>query len=594
MIDNREEFKDIAHTGEQMANVVLDFLIALLKREGYIEDFSSYAIIHHISNGGSTIQTSVSMERVDVMTELLKKHHVSFLCINNTDPLTKEQNYVFVMKDIKSVRNSFDEIQKEFQILLDNEKKEVMPQTFLSLYKNEKVGVIDNLTSEEVLAFREVSKEYEFQYTVATGEKKGTYCIYCSDLKMLKNAMMDVSYYFSGEKGQKYETNLKNYIDNIHAFTERINKVPEGKRLYLVDAKEPRHFVSITNKEFISHSINLEVERMPGGRSREVLADTLYKTYDIRQTDQLLTIAKAMKIPIFLSQQEFPLVSSILKKGEAILSENYMEQMENLKEFLKKSKSVLRKEPIYKNALEYKHMIGYVGIPKNVIQILEQMEMKDIVIVGNDIAFLKERKGEIDAILEPLLFQDLDPLQRKEAELFYNGVGDLVISREPMEPQYILNGSYPNYVLKNSEKGLTVFIDGKQDMFIARDTPDFQTTAISILETIEHPVILSEGEMYSEDRMNYIKSRAYENVVNEALRVFRCQEKLEKKELHSYNGQNDKDLTDAQKEALKRNVRYNIEERVVDSKSDRDLMERKVDGALSRKRELEIGKLLEM
>lgn len=594
MNETREEFKNIANTGEQVAGAIADFLTALLRRQGYIEDFDAYAIVNHVSNGGSTIQTSVSVERVNMMSELLKKHHVSYLCVNNTDPLTREQNYVFIMKDTKSVRNSFGEIQKEFQILLDIEKKELTPQSFASLFKGEKIGVMDNLTPEEILAFREVSKDYEFLFTVVTGEKRGTHCIYCSNPKMLKEAMMDVSYHFTQEKGQEYEAALQNYVVSTNSFTKRAGSVPKDEVLYLVDAKDLRHFISITNKEFTSHSVNLETERLPGGRSREILADTMYKSYNISNTEQLLVMAKAMRTPVFLSQQEFGLVSGIAKSGEAILVKDYAERFKPLQESLKKSKSVLAKQPVYKNALDYQPMEGYVGLPKETIRILEQMELKDVLIIENDIAFPKAKKQEIDTILEALLYQNLSPLERKEAELFYSGAGDLVVSKEPAEAQYILNPDHPDYVIKNSEKGLTVFIDGKQDMFIARETPDFPTTALAILKQIEHPVILSEGEMYSENKQTYIEYRAYDNIPNEAMTALRFQEDLEKQELHMENPLKYENLTEKQQEALKRNEKYQMYEMTMDGKEEKDLMNKQMEKLLNRQKQQEMNQSPDM
>ena len=57
MIDNREEFRNIANATEQMTTAFADFLTALLKRQGFIEDFDAYDIVKYVSEGGSTIQT---------------------------------------------------------------------------------------------------------------------------------------------------------------------------------------------------------------------------------------------------------------------------------------------------------------------------------------------------------------------------------------------------------------------------------------------------------------------------------------------------------------------------------------------------------
>ena len=585
MIDNREEFKTIANTGEQIATAFADFLTALIKRQGYIEDFDAYEIVKHVSQGGNTIQTCVSMDRVDLMAELLKKEHVSYLCVNNTDPQTGENNYIFIMKDTVAVRDSFKVVQNEFQIRLDTEKKELSPQSFISLYKEQNIGTLDNLTPEEVIAFRHVSKHYDMHYTVVLGEKRGTHCIYCSNPRMLKEAMMDVSYNFSQRKGHEYETALHNHVASIQNLKERALHVPQGETLYVVDAKDPRHFISITSKNFTSHSVNLETERLPGGIEREVLADTMHKTYDINKTDELFTMVKNLKTPVFLSEKDLGLVDGIAKSGEAILVPDYADKYEKLKESLKRSQSILVREPIHKNALEYQEMEGYVHLPKDVIRTLEQMELKDVVIVHNDIAFPKAKQQEIDGILEALLYLDMKPLERREAELFYRGAGDLLVSKAPAEPQYILNPDNPSHVIKNDDKGLTVFIDGKQDMFIARDTPNFPTTAIAIFEGIKYPVILSEAEMLSEQKMTLIEYRTYNNVDNEALCALRFEESLEKQELHMEHPEKYGDLSKAQKEALERSKKYEIDEKTMDAKQEKGLLDKKMEILLNRQKQ---------
>lgn len=594
MIDTREEFKNIANAGEQMATAFADFLTALIKRQGFIEDFDAYEIVKYVSQGGSTIQTCVSLDRVDLMSELLKKHHVSYLCVNSTDPQTGESNYIFIMKNERGVRNAFSVVQQEFQLMLDTEKKEIPPQSFASLFKDENIGIVNNLTPEEILAFRNVSKHYDMRYTVTAGEKRGTHCIYCSNPRMLKEAMIDVSYNFSQKKGQEYAAALHEYVATAESFKEKAMHVPQGKTLYVVDAKDPRHFISITSRNFTSHSVNMETERMPGGVTREVLADTMHKTYDINKTDELFAMAKSLRTPIFLSEQEFSLVKGIAKSGEAILSEDFASRYDKVKEGLAKSKSVLMREPVHKNALEYQEMSGYVHLPKDVIRTLEQMEMKDVTIIHNDIAFPKSKQQEMDGILEALLYLDMKPLERREAELFYRGAGDLVISKAPTEPQYVLNPDNPRYVIKNDDKGLTVFTDGKQDRFIARDTPDFPTTAIAILESIKHPVILSEAEMMSEEKMTFIEYRTYDNVDNEALCAIRFQESLEKQDLHIENPEKYGDLSEAQKEALERSKKYEIEEKTMDSKEGKELSDKRLEKLLNRQKQQEMGQTPEM
>ena len=207
----------------------------------------------------------------------------------------------------------------------------------------------------------------------------------------------------------------------------------------------------------------------------------------------------------------------------------------------------------------------------------EQMEIEDLTIVNRDISFPKSKQQEMDGILEALLYLDMKPLERREAELFYKGAGDLVISKPPTDPQYILNPDNPSYVIKNEDKGLTVFVDGKQDMFIAHDRPDFPTTAIAIIKSIKHPVILSEAEMFSEEKKTIIEFRTYDNVENEAHCALRFAESLEKRDLHLENPEKYGYLSETQKEALERSKKYEIEEKTMDAQTGKELTDKRLE-----------------
>ena len=185
-------------------------------------------------------------------------------------------------------------------------------------------------------------------------------------------------------------------------------------------------------------------------------------------------------------------------------------------------------------------------------------------------------------------------MERREAELFYKGAGDLVISKAPTDPQYILNPDNPSYVIKNEDKGLTVFVDGKQDMFIARDTPNFPTTAIAIIESIKHPVILSEAEMFSEEKKTIIEYRTYDNVDNEAHCALRFAESLEKQELHVANPEMYGDLSEVQKEALERSKKYEINEKTMDAKTGKELTDKRLEKLLNRQKQQEMSKSPDM
>ena len=559
MIDTSSEFRTVADVTQQLSNSIIDLFTALVKKNGFIEDLEGTSIVQHMMEGGTTLQTVVSLDRVELMTELLKKNHIAFLTTTSVNPVTGEQQYVFVMKNTQNTINAFNEVQKEFQIILDADKRELNPDTFFELHKNNSIGIVDSVSKAEVLAFRNVAKHYDFKFAITSGRTEGTFAIYCSEKEQLNNAMLDVAYNMVSDRGEEYVSELNTYANNIDSWSMKIHNIADGDVLYIVDANDPRHFISVNKDEYMTHSINIQKERIPGGQTREILADTMYKAYSVERKEELIHSINLMKHPVYISQQEFNLVEKLSKNGEAILAEDFAQKYKDFKEFAKSKEVINLHRPVHKNAFEYASLDGYINLPKATILKLEEANIKGMTIIGNDIAFEKGATAEIERVLEQELYKGLTPLKKREAELFYKGAGDLMLSSPPLAAQFIISAENPNFIIKNNEKGLTVYKDGQQQSFVSRDMDGFEGMANTIIGAIHYPAILTYEEMLSPNRIDLIKAHMPSEVKNVAIDYLKSKEAREKIELHSNN--KDVKLNDRQKAALELANKYNIIEK---------------------------------
>ena len=178
-------------------------------------------------------------------------------------------------------------------------------------------------------AFREAAKGYVFEYcVVADGER---YAIVGSDAKALTCAVSDMCYNLSGELGREYEIALQNYLLQQKELVERMKPEP-GRVKYIVNKNNPANFISVDEKRITTHSVGRRPQRGADGVVRDVVYDCHHQTYEGFDKEKLMQLAKELHNPVVLSAEGFHLVRGITKTGEAVLSQDFVEQY---KKFIK-------------------------------------------------------------------------------------------------------------------------------------------------------------------------------------------------------------------------------------------------------------------
>jgi len=408
------EMQTLQETGrvvEKMADFAGSVILQLMQKQGYVEKQGIKALLDHIREGGGTLTTVVSEQRAEDFKELMKKEHIPYVEIEHIDPNTKEKSIFFVYRDCD--RMGVKEVMKQFEIALDQSCHEVDLDTFIQMTDKKSYGTVSNLTKAEVYAFREAAKRYVFNYSVvADGEK---YAVVGSDANALSCATSDMCYNLSGELGREYEIALQNYLLQQKELVERMKPEP-GQVKYIVNKNNPANFISVDEKGITTHSVGRRPKREADGVVRDVVYDCYHKTYEGFDKERLNQLVKEMHNPIILTSESFPLVKEITKTGEAVLSQDFVEQYKEFVQSMEERKPDLSILPQRKPKYRRENIVAHSNVPRKVISALVQTEMPEVYVYGYDVAYPKEAAERIDAIFEEYLYQGMEAEEKAKLQ----------------------------------------------------------------------------------------------------------------------------------------------------------------------------------
>ena len=406
------EMKTLQETGrvvEKMADFAGSVILQLMQKQGYVEKQGIKALLDHIREGGGTLTTVVSEHRAEDFKELMKKEHIPYVEIEHVDPNTKEKSIFFVYRDCD--RMGVKDVMKRLEIALDQSCHEVDLDTFIKMTDKKSYGTVSNLSKAEVYAFREAAKGYVLDYcVVADGEK---YAIMGSDPRALSCAASDMCYNLSGSLGREYEIALQNYLLMQEDLVERMKPEP-GQVKYIVNKNNPANFISVDENGITTHSVGRRPEHGADGVVRDVIYDSYHQTYEGYDQEKLKQLVKELHNPIILSAESFPLVKEITKNGEAVLSQDFVQQYKDFVESMKKRKPDLPKLPQRKPMYVKENLIGLSNVPRKVVNALVQSEIPEVYVYGYDVAYPKERAEQMDAFLEERVYQGMKPEEKAD------------------------------------------------------------------------------------------------------------------------------------------------------------------------------------
>ena len=408
------EMQTLQETGrviEKMADFAGNVIVQLLQKQGYVEKQGIKALLDHIREGGGTLTTVVSEQRAEDFKELMKKEHIPYVEIEHIDPNTKEKSIFFVYRDCDKM--GVKDVMKQFEIALDQSCHEVDLDTFIKMTDKKSYGTVSNLSKAEIYAFREAAKGYVFDYSVvADGEK---YAIVGSDANALSCAASDMCYNLSGELGRGYEIALQNYLLQQQELVERMKPEP-GRVKYIVNKNNPANFISVDEKGITTHSVGRRTERGADGVVRDVVYDCYHKTYEGFDKERLMQLVKELPNPIILPAESFPLVKEITKTGEAVLSQDFVQQYKDFVQAMEKRESDISKLPQRKPKYTRENIVALSKVPRKVFCAVVELGSPDVYVCGYDLAYPKELAERMDAIFEEYLYQGMEAEEKTKLQ----------------------------------------------------------------------------------------------------------------------------------------------------------------------------------
>ena len=411
--------ENVSGFSEKLADIIGNIIMQLMQKQGYVEEQGIKALLSHVRDGGHTGTTTVSEQRAEDFKALLKKEHVPYVEIEHVDAATKERMVFFVYRD--SDLTKVKEVIRQFEISLDKECHEVDLDTFEKMMDKKAYGRLYGMTKEEIYAFREVAKNYDFTFCVVADGLK--YSVIGSSKDMLEHIACDMCYNLSGDRGRAYEASLQEYIETGSRFAERMK--PEAGRIkYIVSSKNPQNFITVDEQGITTHSIGIREEKGNDGTLRQLVYDIRHVTFPGYDLEKLSLLALELNNPVILTQEEFPLVTGLSNTKEAVLSDDFVEEYKALVKKLEHRKADITRVPEKKPLYAKEEIICYSNIPMPVLAKLKNMDYMQVYVDGSDLAYPKELEEEMNAFLEQELYHDMSPDERLEEQQKYESRED--------------------------------------------------------------------------------------------------------------------------------------------------------------------------
>lgn len=572
-MENEQIAMNMLDQGMEINSKMADFITALLKIANQSNRYNDAtangvkAILKEIQEGRKPKTDIVDAKDEEVFRQLLDIYHVPYMAISFTDANTGKQRVAFMTREYD--KRALDEIRERFLYEMNMGCSEIGVDSFMRNNDGQDVRSYTNLDDAELEVFRQYASRENASFSVIKDAKhhgKHEVLFIMRDKSAIDNAILQMTYDFSGERGKEYKQQVMDGISRKKKFERQLQ--PEGKEtVFVVDTQNPKNFISVNKNGFIIHSLEETEQVRYDGRKENIVLDKNTVSFSAYDKDKLMDYVGKLKNPVVLKADEMSIIASISNTGEAILPA--------YNEFKKKydvlKKNLSNRTDFYNNRVVKERLKGpekvhtLINIPQSVqnvmVQVIRNNHLHETVVSGGCIAYSEKERPVVERAVNAELYQGMNPLQRYEAKIFYEGRGMLNVKDES-RTQYVLNANSPEYVMKISDDGLTIFNNGKETGHINRDE-SFEQTITDLLYTIENPVVLQKGEMEvdPERKIENIMKHLPSNQQNKATEYLQDIERHEKEEICGMSrGESRENLSDRQQEAITKVSVYELQE----------------------------------
>lgn len=575
---------------------VTETLITKYQRD-YQEERGLRSILDFISRGGKAEQITIGEEQADLFRKRLQEKHVTYY----ETVITRDDNskqHMFMYKGV-SVRNGREtptpdklqvaRIKKMFELELSCNSKEMDVHSFKSLVNGAEVGIADNLSVEQLYAFRQNVKETDIKFCVLQ-DKEGKYKIYANDKAKLTNVLVKMSYDLANDDGTFAQAAAR-YAEKRNNLYERCGMEP----FVICDRSNPNNFIYVGKHNYSIHSFQKADELQPDGTVKEIVRDKMKPKLFNLDKEALFEQTKQIANPIIVPVEEFTLLSSINKSGLAFARPDvalcYAEFMEKHDH----DELAIEKYPVKKPRYNEQNLDGYIHLPMSLVQ---QMKADLPFVHTNDvdsIGFEKEHKPEVDKYLQEHVFDTIeDPMQALAFRWKIEGrTGNFTpqLAGNVTNEFYVINPDNDKFALGFNQEGMQVYRDGKAAEMFPADSSQYNGLLQQYLDKsiIENPVVLTAEEVKSDATKDIISQRAnhyQENPVLIEMINFEENEKIEL--LENIEHINDIELSPEQEKAVKELDKLHVHSKELDSAVFVEMQDLAVNKEVSRDTEMDM------
>lgn len=576
---SQEDFQRLYKMFQMLCNMlgfgkdVTEALITKYQRD-YQEERGLRSIIDFIGHGGKAEQVTIGEEQAELFRKRLQEKHVTYYeTIITRDDNSKQHMFMYKGVTVRNGRDTptpdklqVEQIKKMFELELSVNSKEMDVHTFKNLMNGAEVGIADNLSVEQIYAFRQNVKETDIKFCVLQ-DKEGKYKIYANDKTKFTNVLVKMSYDLANDDGTFSQAAVK-YAEKRHDFYEKCGTEP----FVICDKNNPNNFIYVGKHNYSIHSFQREDEPQPDGTVREIVRDSMKPQVFSMDKEQLFEHTKQISNPIMVPVEKFTLLASVNKSGVAFARPDVAVNYAEFKELHKSDDLVLDKYPKKQPRYNEQNLDGYVHLPMSLVQ---QMKMELPFIHTNDvdsIAFEKEFKPAVDKYLQEHVFDGIeDPMQALAFRWKIEGrTGNFnpQLTGNVTNEFYIINPDNDKLAICLDPAGIHIYRDGKEAEKCPADAPQYREVLQQYLDVnvIPNPVVLTLSEMQSETANEIISERAnhfHENPV--IVEMVNIEEREKTELLENIEHIHELDLSPEQEKAVKEVDKLHIHSKELDS-----------------------------
>lgn len=558
-------------TGSKLLEMLAQILMSLSNKKKYVDpdEKAIKVILDHLKNGGGTKSQIVSAQDAQILAACMKANHVPFVQMQFMDE-NGELKASFITRD--SDAQMMQRVKEQFLFEMGVGMNEMSPGDFINNNMNQDIRQSMNYTEAEVAVFRRTAAKYNIAFSVIANKDNPTnYDIMYlpRDSENVTKALLEMHHLLAGAKGKEYLTEVEENIQAKKAFEDKINP-RAGETTYIVDSKDPNNFISVNTDGFTLHSIQQSEQKTRNGGKSVIFTDSNTVTHTSYERDKLMKYVDTLYQPVVLTAKEFTLVKGIGPNGEAVLppKKEFLAAFEHLKEKLPQMENKYVSD-VARKIEKSPQIYNVVNIPQSVIGRVYDFVVKnelqdDIAVSGDCISYTDKVKKVMDHVLESTIYKGLTGLEFEEAKIFYEGRGEVSLSKIPGEKQYLVDADNPAFVIQLSSQGFKVIKDGKSITEQSNAVPEYKTLLEEIIKTMGLPVALNKEEMESPEKLKHIKDRLPENLQTASAEYLKNIDKNKVVELYNSNGENVSRLDKRQQSAYEQHKKHVVVDKYVE------------------------------